>query len=202
MMANNAPFGVKATETWLKNGGKAYSSKTGEVINGQSVSIVAAFRAYDSLAAAVEDHANILKLAYYNKSKGGKVPCDIVGCTDYQKAAECLLPYATGLNYVQSVQNVIKTYNLTQYDNGAVSVTIPQVTTPPVIIAPPIQSAQVFAVGGRVKILPEAVMYAGSTARVPEKYKNKVYTVQQVKPDKILIEELYSWVLTKDLQKL
>ena len=71
MMSNNAPFGIKATETWLKIGGKAYNANTGEVYNGVSVTINAAFRAYNSLADAVEDHANVLNLPYYNKSKGG-----------------------------------------------------------------------------------------------------------------------------------
>ena len=202
MMKNNSPFGVKATETWLKNGGRAYNANTGEHINGQNVTITAAFRAYNSLADAVEDHASILKLPYYNKSKGGKVPYDIIGETDYAKAAECLLPYATGPTYVQSVKAVIELYNLTQYDKGIAAAVIPEPSNPPVIVSPPTQSTQIFKEGNKVKILPEAVMYAGTTVKIPAKYKNKAYTVQQVKPDKILIAELYSWVLTKDLQKV
>ena len=202
MMKNNAPFGVKATETWLKSGGRAYNANTGEHINGQNVTISAAFRAYNNLTDAVEDHANVLKLPYYNKSKGGKVPYDIVGETDYVKAAECLLPYATGPTYVQSVKAVIETYNLTQYDTGMAVATIPEPSNPPVIVSPPTQSVITFNVGNKVKILSDAVMYAGTTTKIPEKYKNKSYTIQQVKPDKILIEELYSWVLSKDLMKV
>jgi len=205
MMANNAPFGVKATETWLKNGGKAYNSKTGEVVSNQNVTIVAAFRAYNSLADGVADHANILKLAYYNKSKGGAVPYDIVGETDYRRAAECLLPYATGKTYVQSVRDVIEAYGLARYDSGvtsagAVTAAIPAVKEP-AIIAPPIQSAQVFSVGGKVKILPTAVMYTNTDKPVviPDHYKNIPYTAAGVRPDKVLIKELNSWVLSKDL---
>ena len=37
MMINNAPFGVKATDSWLNIGGKAYNAVTGEVIKGQSI---------------------------------------------------------------------------------------------------------------------------------------------------------------------
>ena len=128
------------------------------------------------------------------------MPYDIVGATDYRKSAECLLPYATGLNYVQSVKSVIEAYNLPSYDIGA-SVTIEQNTTP-AIVTPPIQSVQIFAVGEKVKILSSAIMYAGTTAKIPAKYKNVKYTVRQVKPDKILIDELYSWVLAKDLTKV
>lgn len=198
MMSYNAPFGVKATQSWLNSGGKAYSAKTGEVYSGVAVTITAAFRAYNSLEHAVEDHANILKLAYYNKSKGGAVPYDIVGETDYIKAAECLLPYATGPTYVQTVKNVIAAYNLTQYDTGAVVV----IPTPPkdIEVTLPIQSVQDYKVGDKVKILSTAVMYAGITVPIPAKYKNAAYTVMQVKPDKVLIKELYSWVLTKDVQ--
>jgi hypothetical protein len=119
MMSYNAPFGVKASDSWIKNGGKAYSAKTGEVYSGVSVTVTAAFRAYNSLAEAVEDHANVLKLAYYNKSKGGAVPYDIIGETDYKKAAECLSPYATGEAYVKTVKSTIELHSLTQYDNSA-----------------------------------------------------------------------------------
>ena len=64
------------------------------------------------------------------------------------------------------------------------------------------QSGDGFNVGEKVKILPTAVMYAGTTTEILAKYKNVVYTVQQVKPDRILIKELYSWVFAKDLQRI
>jgi len=201
MMKFNAPFGVTATETWLKSGGKAYNAQTWEYV--PSNTMVRAFRAYDSLAAAFEDHANILKLPYYNKSKGGKVPYDIIGETDYVKAAECLKPYATGAAYVQSVKNVIEAYGLTKYDAGVSIATLPPATIPAkdVAVTPPIKSAQMFAVKDKVKILSSAVMYAGTTVKIPAKYKNVAYTVRQLLPDKALIDELYSWVLVKDLVK-
>jgi len=117
MMKYNAPFGVKATPSWLNAGGKAFNAVTGEVYNGVNVTITAAFRAYNELAEAVEDHAAILRLSFYNKSKGGKVPYDIIGETDYRKAAQCLSPYATDPLYVQKIIKIIETNKLTQYDN-------------------------------------------------------------------------------------
>jgi len=117
MMKYNAVFGIKSTQSWLNSGGKAYSATTGEVINGQNTTIQALFRAYDTLEAAVADHAKVLNLPYYNKSKGGQVPYDIVGETDYKKAAECLLAYATGVNYIKKVIQVIELHKLDKYDN-------------------------------------------------------------------------------------
>lgn len=56
-------------------------------------------------------------------------------------------------------------------------------------------------VGSKVKIKTSAKTYStGQT--IPSKYKNKTYTVQQVKTSKALIKELYSWVNLTDLQKV
>ena len=55
-----------------------------------------------------------------------------------------------------------------------------------------------IVVGSKVKILASASRYAtGET--IPSRYKEKVYTVMQVKSDRVLIKELYSWVYTKDV---
>jgi len=202
MMKFNGVFGVTASETWLKSGGKAYSAQTWEYV--PSNTMVRAFRAYDSLADAFEDHANILKLPYYNKSKGGQVPYDIIGETDYIKAAECLKPYATGAAYVKSVKEVIERYGLTKYDTGVSIATIPPVSAPAkdVIVTPPIQFAQTFNVNDKVKILSSAVMWAGTDVKIPARWKNVALTVQQVKPDRALLKEPYSWVLAKDSVKV
>lgn len=40
--------------------------------------------------------------------------------------------------------------------------------------------------------------YTGQT--IPSKYKGKIYTVQQAEPNKVLLQELYSWVYKRDLQ--
>lgn len=60
----------------------------------------------------------------------------------------------------------------------------------------PIQSIKK---GSKVKIKSSAKKYAtGET--IPARYKNKTYTVQQVKSDRILLKEIYSWVFKKDIQ--
>ncbi|WP_064468301.1 N-acetylmuramoyl-L-alanine amidase [Lederbergia galactosidilytica] len=54
-------------------------------------------------------------------------------------------------------------------------------------------------VGQKVKIKSSAKKYAtGQT--IPSQYKNKTYTIQQVKSDRVLIKELYSWVKKSDVQ--
>jgi murein DD-endopeptidase MepM/ murein hydrolase activator NlpD len=77
--------------------------------------------------------------------------------------------------------------------------------TPPTPTPPQTQSSDsvtsAFAVGDKVKILSSAECYATTTIPIPEKYKNVVYTIQQVRPDRILIQELYSWVWNKDVKK-
>src|SRR5690625_2855034 len=60
-----------------------------------------------------------------------------------------------------------------------------------------------FAVGDSVKINSSANKYSRSTAKIPMRYKNNKYTIQQVGKDDVLIKELYSWVKKSDInQKL
>ena len=61
---------------------------------------------------------------------------------------------------------------------------------------------QTFAAGDKVKILPSAECYATTTTPIPDKYKDVVYTVQQVLPDRVLVQKLYSWVWNKDVRKV
>src|SRR5699024_4359299 len=51
-----------------------------------------------------------------------------------------------------------------------------------------------FAVGDSVKIKSSANKYSRSTAKIPTRYKNNKYTIQQVGKDDVLIKELFSWV--------
>jgi N-acetylmuramoyl-L-alanine amidase len=55
-----------------------------------------------------------------------------------------------------------------------------------------------FKVGQRVKLKSSATKYA-TGQRIPSQYKNKTYTIQQVKSDRLLLKELYSWVYKKDV---
>lgn len=56
-----------------------------------------------------------------------------------------------------------------------------------------------FKVGQRVRLKSSATKYA-TGQRIPSQYKNKSYTIQQVKSDRVLLKELYSWVYKKDVQ--
>lgn len=62
---------------------------------------------------------------------------------------------------------------------------------------------ETISVGDKVTIKESATTYAGVDTVIPEKYKGKkhIYTVDQVKKDRLLLKELYSWVYRKDLDK-
>ncbi|MEK3887440.1 N-acetylmuramoyl-L-alanine amidase [Bacillus sp. FSL K6-3431] len=55
-----------------------------------------------------------------------------------------------------------------------------------------------FKVGQRVKLKSSASKYA-TGQRIPVSIKNKTYTIQQVKSDRVLLKEIYSWVKTSDV---
>lgn len=55
-----------------------------------------------------------------------------------------------------------------------------------------------FKVGDKVTLLNSARKYA-TGQNIPSHIKNKTYTIQQAKPNKVLLKEIYSWVLTKDI---
>lgn len=64
---------------------------------------------------------------------------------------------------------------------------------------PPV-SPGVITVGSRVKILPGAVYTNGKV--VPNRYIGQVFTVQQVKTDRSLLQELFSWVKNQYLERV
>lgn len=53
-------------------------------------------------------------------------------------------------------------------------------------------------VGSKVTLRKTASRYVTGEV-IPNRYKNKNYTVQQVKPDRVLLKELYSWVKRADV---
>lgn len=57
-----------------------------------------------------------------------------------------------------------------------------------------------FKVGQKVKIKRAATKYSRSSIKIPNKYKGKAYTIQQVGKDDLLLKELYSWVKIKDVE--
>ena len=124
MSKANAFFGIK----WTRGCGyNAYSSKTNEVYNGNTCTITAAFRAYDSLADSVKDYYDLLTgLSYYR---------DMVNNPDYRTAVwgidnngddnakDGIFMYATDQNYQSNIVNIIESYNLTVWDDVAGSST-------------------------------------------------------------------------------
>src|SRR5699024_5643712 len=55
-----------------------------------------------------------------------------------------------------------------------------------------------FTTGGKVHLKYSATHYA-TGEKIPNRYKNKTYTIQQKGSNRMLLKELYSWVKTSDL---
>lgn len=55
-----------------------------------------------------------------------------------------------------------------------------------------------YRVGDKVRLSTRAEKYA-TGEDIPDRYKGKTYTVMQVKSDRVLLRELYSWVKKSDL---
>jgi len=55
-----------------------------------------------------------------------------------------------------------------------------------------------FKKGSKVRLKSSATHYA-TGERIPKRYKNKTYTIQQKGSNRMLLKELYSWVKTSDL---
>ena len=103
----NALFGIKANSKWT---GKTYSINTKEYKNGQYVTVVAAFRAYDSWDESIIDHNQfLLKNKRYS---------NLVGVRDYKEYCKLIKQdgYATSPTYTQTLIDCIEKYNLAQYD--------------------------------------------------------------------------------------
>lgn len=54
-------------------------------------------------------------------------------------------------------------------------------------------------VGNKVKLKSSARRYATGEV-IPNRIKNRTYTIQQIKGSRVLLKEIYSWVLTKDVE--
>ena len=105
VQANNL-FGIKASN-WT---GKVYNKQTKEWDGSKYITITAAFRAYDTMVACVEDY--IKKLTTMSRYS------NLVGCTDINKACEYIRTdgWATSPTYTSSLLAVVKQFNLTRYD--------------------------------------------------------------------------------------
>ena len=119
--ANNV-FGMKKSlsgNTWSGSswdGKSIYTKKTGEQNpDGSYITITADFRKYPCVEDSIADHS-----AYLNGAMNGskKRYEGVKGCTDYKKAIQLIKDggYATSLTYVDKLCDIVKRWNLTQYD--------------------------------------------------------------------------------------
>lgn len=122
--ANNC-FGMKSSlsgNSWAGSawdGHSVYTMQTGEQnTDGSYVTVTADFRKYGSIEDSIADHSAYL-LGAMNGSK--KRYEGLAGCTDYKKAVQIIKDggYATSLDYVQNLCQVIEQWNLTQFDVAA-----------------------------------------------------------------------------------
>lgn len=91
-------------------GGQTVTLKTGEVINGQRVTINGVFRVYPSLQASIIDHNGLFyTLSRYKAVLTAKTPQEQIQAIKNGG-------YATATNYVNSVMKVINDNNLTRFD--------------------------------------------------------------------------------------
>ncbi|MGY3777177.1 glucosaminidase domain-containing protein [Isobaculum melis] len=113
---HNNLFGIKGSY----NGQSSYFW-TKEWENGQYIDVYAAFRKYPSYLESLEDNAQLLRYgingapAFYNGTW-------IENTTSYRDATQWLQGrYATSPVYANTLNSIIATYNLTQYDNGTIN---------------------------------------------------------------------------------
>lgn len=93
-------------------GGQTVTMKTGEVINGQNVTVNGVFRVYPSLNASIVDHNGLFfTLGRYKDVLTAKTPREQI--TAIKNGG-----YATATHYVDSVMNVINSNNLTRFDGN------------------------------------------------------------------------------------
>ncbi|MFP5528402.1 glucosaminidase domain-containing protein [Peptococcus simiae] len=110
VQANNL-FGIKASDDWQ---GKTLTVPTKEWVNGRYITIHATFRAYDSWADSVADHARFFTSTDWRKN----LYAAVIGESGYIKACRAIqvAGYATAPDYATKLINLIEQYDLTRYD--------------------------------------------------------------------------------------
>ena len=116
MIRANAVLGIKVGKSKVHFGkawkDKAYDTKTKECYDGKTyVTINDMFRAYDSIADAIEDYFDMLACCSRYKT-----------CLNQTDPRKCIAAiknggYATSPTYVNTIMNIIKKYGLTQFDD-------------------------------------------------------------------------------------
>lgn len=103
----NNMFGIKADLRWK---GPTCKSKTGEHVGGGDISIVARFRAYDSVADSIKDHTNFLLInPRYQLTLSKDNPYEFAN--ELQRAG-----YASNPSYAYNLKRLIRNDNLTSLD--------------------------------------------------------------------------------------
>ena len=117
--ANNL-FGMKATlseNDWPSEwDGQTYTKETKEQDeNGKEYTVTAAFRKYSGHAESIKDHSDYLAGA---KNGFALRYAGLIGETDYKTAITIIKNggYATDVQYIEKICNIIQRWNLTQYD--------------------------------------------------------------------------------------
>lgn len=112
----NNNFGIKASPDWT---GRTVTMQTREYIGGRNVTVNASFRAYDSLADSIADHAMFFTSTEWRKNNYRA----IIGETDYKKACRALQAagYATDPQYANTLIRVIEQNNLQSWDEEVLS---------------------------------------------------------------------------------
>ena len=105
--ANNL-FGIKAGSGWS---GQTYTKNTQEWDGSKYITVSAAFRAYDTMVACVEDYLD--KITTMDRYK------NLVGCTDIREACRLIREdgWATSPTYTETLLDRVDKHNLTQYDS-------------------------------------------------------------------------------------
>ena len=133
MMRANAVLGIKVGKSRVHFGtawkDRAYSTKTKECYDGKTyVNITDMFRAYDSIADAIEDYYDML--ASCSRYSAARNQTDPRKCITAIKNGG----YATSPTYVNTIMNIVDKYRLTRFDsvvtNRADSLTVPYIHNP------------------------------------------------------------------------
>lgn len=96
----NNYFGIKADKSWK---GRSVNMKTGEVFNGQKVTINSNFRVYDSFLDSAKDYIRFLQVNPRYTKYG------VFKANNYKEQIQAIknAGYATGTNYVSAVIKIV-----------------------------------------------------------------------------------------------
>lgn len=106
---HNNHFGIKAGTSWT---GDSVNMSTGEVFNGQSVTIKDDFRKYCCVELSIKDRINwMMRSSRYNNVKAATTP-------QAQAQAIQAAGYATDPDYANKLISIIDKYDLKQFDQN------------------------------------------------------------------------------------